>query len=67
MMPKARGFRLDMSSESGVVICIECGWRGFALDRLSAWRQAASHERRAHPGRDLASAALANATHRQAH
>lgn len=63
-MPKARGFKLDMTGHSGVVICRACGWRGFAFDRTSAWRQAASHERRAHPGQDLTSSALANARHR---
>lgn len=65
-MPQAKGFRLDMSGESGVVICRSCGWRGFAFDRVSAWRQAASHERRAHPGADLASSALAHAARRSA-
>lgn len=61
-----RGFKVDMTQHSGVVVCLLCGWRGMALggDRVSAWRQAASHERRAHPGADLASSALAHAARR---
>lgn len=64
---KAKGFKVDMSGESGVVICRDCGWRGMAFDRVSAWRQAASHERRAHPGNLLASKALSETARRHAH
>lgn len=63
-MPKAKGFRIDMSRETGVVVCRDCGWRGIAFDRVSAWRQAASHERRAHPGQVLASKAFSETTRR---
>lgn len=71
MMPKPKGFRLDMSAETGVVVCRDCGWRGLVFHRgsgggrLSAWRQAASHERRAHPGQKVASAALSITTTRR--
>ena len=65
-MAKPKGFRVDMSAETGVVICKDCGWRGIAFDRVSAWRQAASHERRAHPGSVLASKALSESLHRHA-
>lgn len=55
------GYTLDVSSDSCVVVCRQCGWRALVLDRLAGRRQAASHERRAHPGQTLASKALSTA------
>lgn len=60
----AEAFELDVSPASAVVVCGGCGWRGLAIGRdqratrLSAWRQADGHERRAHPDRRQAADAL---------
>lgn len=59
------GFDIDASTSSCVVVCRDCGWRALTLDRMAARRQAASHERRAHPGQTLASKALSEATRRK--
>ena len=46
-------FAIDASERSTVILC-DCGWRAGALDRGSAWRLAADHERGAHPNEDQA-------------
>lgn len=50
---------LDVTRESIVVVCQECGiWHVMAFTKLEAWERAAAHEKRAHPGITQAQDAL---------
>lgn len=51
--------RLDATQISVVVTCEDCPhWSAFQFTRLEAWRSAAGHEERCHPGSKQAREAL---------
>lgn len=53
---------LDVTRESIVVVCQECGiWHVMAFTKIEAWERAAAHEKRAHPGSTQAQDALSEA------
>lgn len=59
-MPVRGPIRLDATKYSVVVTCTRCPWwRALALTKLAAWRSAAAHESREHPGVDQARESLA--------
>lgn len=59
---------LDVTRESIVVVCAECGiWHVMAFTKLEAWERAAEHEKRAHPAATQARDALSTARKRARH
>lgn len=59
---------LDVTRESIVVVCQECGiWHVMAFTKLEAWERAAEHEKRAHPGVTQAQNALSTFRKRERH
>lgn len=59
---------LDVTRESVVVVCGECGiWQAMRFTKLEAWTAAAEHEKRAHPGCTQAQNALTKERARRRH
>lgn len=51
--------RLDATSISVVVTCVECPhWFSFRFDKREAWLSAREHEKQCHPGAQQATNAL---------
>lgn len=48
-------FTVDTTEATALAVCHDCGRRQLVATRLAAWRWAAEHERREHPGQLQAS------------
>jgi len=48
--------RIDFTQNSSVAVC-SCGWRTITTTRPDAWKLAATHEQRVHPGTQQAAKA----------
>lgn len=60
--------RLDCSQSVIVIVCTECDfWRAMRFTKTEAWKCAAEHEKRSHPGVVQAQNALSKHLQRTRH